>query len=132
LRDMGSAIVLDDFGTGYSSLSYLWKFPFSKLKIDRSFVQALETTPMMRGMLQSIIGLSRNLGLKITAEGIETQGHVKALSEFNCDFVQGYLTGRPASATDVASIILKNFAEQLRPTEKTNVTQNENTFALKR
>lgn len=132
LRDMGSAIVLDDFGTGYSSLSYLWKFPFSKLKIDRSFVQALETTPMVRGMLQSIIGLSRNLGLKITAEGIETQGHVEALREFNCDYVQGYLTGRPASTVDVAAIILKNFAEQLRPQGKTNVAPIENTFALKR
>ena len=132
LRDMGSAIVLDDFGTGYSSLSYLWKFPFSKLKIDRSFVQALETTPMVRGMLQSIIGLSRNLGLKITAEGIETQGHVEALREFNCDYVQGYLTGRPATAGDVPGIILKNFAEQLRPQSKTNVTAIENTFALKR
>jgi diguanylate cyclase (GGDEF)-like protein len=115
LRDMGCAIVLDDFGTGYSSLSYLWKFPFSKLKIDRSFVQALETAPLMRGMLRSIIDLSRNLGLKITAEGIETDAHVDALREYKCDFLQGYLTGRPAHQTDVAGIILKNFAESLRP-----------------
>jgi diguanylate cyclase (GGDEF)-like protein len=119
LRDMGCAIVLDDFGTGYSSLSYLWKFPFSKLKIDRSFVQALESSPLVRGMLQSIIGLSRNLGLKITAEGIETPLHVEALREFKCDFLQGYLSGRPASQTDIASIILKNFAEQLVPPTET-------------
>lgn len=115
LRDMGCAIVLDDFGTGYSSLSYLWKFPFSKLKIDRSFVQALETAPLMRGMLRSIIDLSRNLGLKITAEGIETDAHVDALREYKCDFLQGYLTGKPAKQTDIAAIILKNFAESLRP-----------------
>lgn len=121
LRDMGCAIVLDDFGTGYSSLSYLWKFPFSKLKIDRSFVQALDTTPMVRGMLQSIIGLSRNMGLKITAEGIETKAHVDALREFNCDFFQGYLTGKPVNQTDVAAIILKNFAEQLRGPEVTSL-----------
>jgi diguanylate cyclase (GGDEF)-like protein len=120
LRDMGCAIVLDDFGTGYSSLSYLWKFPFSKLKIDRSFVQALESSPLVRGMLQSIIGLSRNLGLKITAEGIETPLHVEALREFKCDFLQGYLSGRPASQTDIASIILKNFAEQLVPPTETS------------
>jgi diguanylate cyclase (GGDEF)-like protein len=117
LRDMGCAIVLDDFGTGYSSLSYLWKFPFSKLKIDRSFVQALDTSPLVRGMLRSIIDLSRNLGLKITVEGIETPAHVEALREFNCDFLQGFYSGRPASETDIAAIILKNFAEQLRPAE---------------
>jgi diguanylate cyclase (GGDEF)-like protein len=117
LRDMGCAIVLDDFGTGYSSLSYLWKFPFSKLKIDRSFVQALDSSPLVRGMLQSIIDLSRNLGLKITVEGIETPAHVEALREFNCDFMQGFYSGRPANETDIAAIILKNFAEQLRPVE---------------
>jgi EAL domain-containing protein (putative c-di-GMP-specific phosphodiesterase class I) len=114
LKDMGCTIVLDDFGTGYSSLSYLWKFPFAKLKIDRSFVQALGTSPLVQGMLQSIIGLARNLGLKITAEGIETQDHIEALREYKCDYIQGYLTGRPAAATDVAAIILKNFAEQLQ------------------
>ncbi len=74
LREMGCPIVLDDFGTGYSSLSYLWKFPFSKLKIDRSFVQAMEHKPRVQGMLSSIMSLSRNLGLKVTAEGIETRG----------------------------------------------------------
>jgi diguanylate cyclase (GGDEF)-like protein len=115
LKDMGCNIVLDDFGTGYSSLSYLWKFPFAKLKIDRSFVQALDTSTLVRGMLQSICGLARNLGLKITAEGIETQGHIDALREYKCDYIQGYLTGRPAIETDIAAIILKNYAEQLRP-----------------
>ncbi len=115
LRDLGCAIVLDDFGTGYSSLSYLWKFPFSKLKIDRSFVHALDTAPLMKGMLKSIIDLSRNLGLKITAEGIETDAHVVALREYKCDFLQGYLTGRPATETDISSVILKNFAESLKP-----------------
>jgi diguanylate cyclase (GGDEF)-like protein len=114
LKDMGCTIVLDDFGTGYSSLSYLWKFPFAKLKIDRSFVQALDTSTLVRGMLQSIIGLARNLGLKITAEGIETQAHVDALREYRCDYIQGYLTGRPAIETDLAAIILKNYAEQLQ------------------
>jgi diguanylate cyclase (GGDEF)-like protein len=114
LRDMGCAIVLDDFGTGYSSLSYLWKFPFSKLKIDRSFIQALGSSPLVNGMLQSIIGLARNLGLKITAEGIETETHVAAMREYKCDFLQGYLCGKPASQTDVAAIILRKFANELR------------------
>jgi diguanylate cyclase (GGDEF)-like protein len=114
LRDMGCAIVLDDFGTGYSSLSYLWKFPFSKLKIDRSFIMALGSSPLVNGMLQSIIGLARNLGLKITAEGIETEAHVATMRDYKCDFLQGYLCGKPASQTDVAAIILRKFAEELR------------------
>jgi EAL domain-containing protein (putative c-di-GMP-specific phosphodiesterase class I) len=126
---MGSAIVLDDFGTGYSSLSYLWKFPFSKMKIDRSFIQALETSPLVRGLLQSIIGLSRNLGLKITAEGIENSSHVDVLREFNCDYMQGFLIGKPASRTEIAAIILKNFAEQLRPASAISTVQKSNIYA---
>jgi predicted signal transduction protein with EAL and GGDEF domain len=113
LRELGCMVALDDFGTGYSSLSYLWKFPFSKLKIDRSFVQAAETNPTVRAMLKSIIDLSTNLGLKTTAEGIETEGQTAIVRQYGCDFVQGFLTGRPANAEDLASIILKNFTEHL-------------------
>ena len=132
LRDMGCAIVLDDFGTGYSSLSYLWKFPFSKMKIDRSFMQALASSPLVRGMLQSIIGLSRNLGLKITAEGIETPDHVQVLREFNCDYIQGYLTGRPTAKIDIAAIILKNFAEQLRQSQEIEALPNPKPYLMMR
>jgi diguanylate cyclase (GGDEF)-like protein len=114
LREMGCPIVLDDFGTGYSSLSYLWKFPFSKLKIDRSFVQAMETKPRVRGMLTSIMALSRNLGLKVTAEGIETEEQSRIFQDMDCDFIQGYLTGRPMPATDIAAIIMTRFAKQIK------------------
>ena len=114
LRDMGCAIVLDDFGTGYSSLSYLWKFPFSKLKIDRSFVHALGDADMVRGMLRSIIDLSRNIGLKVTAEGIEMPSHVAVFREFDCDFLQGFLLGKPALQSNLPAIILRNYASQLR------------------
>jgi diguanylate cyclase (GGDEF)-like protein len=114
LRDMGCPIVLDDFGTGYSSLSYLWKFPFSKLKIDRSFIQAMETKPRVRGMLTSIMGLSRNLGLKVTAEGIETEAQASLVQDMQCDFIQGYLTGKPAAAQDLAAIVMKRFASQIK------------------
>ncbi len=113
LREMGCAIVLDDFGTGYSSLSYLWKFAFSKLKIDRSFIQALDTTPMVKGMLRSIIDLSNNLGLKVTAEGVETEAQAEMVRSLGCDFVQGYLCGKPASEPDLAAIILRNFTDRL-------------------
>ena len=114
LREMGCSIVLDDFGTGYSSLSYLWKFPFSKLKIDRSFIQALDTTAMVKGMLRSIVDLSRNLGLKVTAEGVERPEHVDIVRSFGCDFIQGYLSGKPVDTEDLAAIILKNFSEQIK------------------
>jgi diguanylate cyclase (GGDEF)-like protein len=114
LREMGCAIVLDDFGTGYSSLSYLWKYPFSKLKIDRSFVMAMEAKPRVRGMLTSIMSLSRNLGLKVTAEGIETEAQASMIQDMQCDFIQGYLTGKPAKAEDLAAFIMARFAKQIK------------------
>lgn len=116
LREMGCAIVLDDFGTGYSSLSYLWKFAFSKLKIDRSFIQALDTAVIVKGMLRSIIDLSRNLGLTVTAEGVETEAQAELVKSFGCDFIQGYLCGKPTSQSDLAAIILRNFSEQIAKT----------------
>ncbi|MCA0432818.1 MAG: bifunctional diguanylate cyclase/phosphodiesterase [Proteobacteria bacterium] len=114
LREMGCAIVMDDFGTGYSSLSYLWKFPFSKLKIDRSFIQAMDSRPQVKGMLKSIIDLAKNLGLKVTAEGIETQKQAELLKFQRCDYIQGYLCGRPVPASELAAIIMTKFAETLR------------------
>lgn len=113
LRDMGCAIALDDFGTGYSSLSYLWKFPFSKLKIDRSFVHALDTSAKAPSILKSIIDLGRNMGIEVTAEGIETTEQMLALRNLNCDYMQGYLCGRPTAKSDLASLILKNFSASL-------------------
>jgi EAL domain-containing protein (putative c-di-GMP-specific phosphodiesterase class I) len=113
LREMGCPIVLDDFGTGYSSLSYLWKFPFSKLKIDRSFITAMEQKPRVRGMLSSIMSLSRNLGLKVTAEGIETPEQAAIIQDIQCDYIQGYLTGKPVVAADIAAFIMSRFAKQI-------------------
>ena len=118
LRELGCGIALDDFGTGYSSLSYLWKFPFSKLKIDRSFIRAADEQPHMRGMISAIMDISRTMGLKVTAEGIETQSHAEMLNAVNCDFIQGYLTGRPLPAEDLAAVILGKFAKELLPQTK--------------
>ena len=113
LRDAGVSVALDDFGTGYSSMSYLWKFPFSKLKIDRSFVQALDEAQSARGILRSIIKLGHGLGLIVTAEGIETNKQFLALRDLGCDMAQGYLLDRPARIEDLAAIILRNFAKGL-------------------
>jgi EAL domain-containing protein (putative c-di-GMP-specific phosphodiesterase class I) len=113
LRDMGVAVALDDFGTGYSSLSYLWKFPFSKLKIDRSFVNALDETASAKGILRSIVKLGHGLGLTVTAEGIENTKQLSTLRDLGCDLAQGFLLDRPARVADLAGIILRNFANGL-------------------
>jgi diguanylate cyclase (GGDEF)-like protein len=113
LRELGCGIVLDDFGTGYSSLSYMWKFPFTKLKIDRTFIQALDSTAIVKKMMMSIIELSNLLGLKVTAEGVETEQQAEAVRNFGCDYVQGFLCGKPVGEADLAAVVLRNFSDRL-------------------
>ena len=86
---------IDDFGTGYSSLSYLRYLPINKLKIDRAFVMNLETNQEDVAMVKAIISMSKNLNLKVLAEGIETQSQLRILQEQGCDSFQGYLFSRP-------------------------------------
>jgi diguanylate cyclase (GGDEF)-like protein len=108
LKALGVAIVMDDFGTGYSSLSYLWKFPFDKIKIDRSFMRALDEKDGLVGdILTAIVSLSRSLHLRVTAEGVETPAQAEFLRELACDQVQGFLFGRPMPMTDVAASFLR-------------------------
>jgi EAL domain-containing protein (putative c-di-GMP-specific phosphodiesterase class I) len=111
LQETGVGIVLDDFGAGYSSLGYLWQFPFNKLKIDQSFVRAMDTKSNVRNILRAIIGLGRSLNLPITAEGVETPEQAEYLRSLDCTEAQGYHFGRPIPATEVAAIILRNFAQ---------------------
>jgi EAL domain-containing protein (putative c-di-GMP-specific phosphodiesterase class I) len=125
LREMGVAVVLDDFGTGYSSLSYLWKFPFSKIKIDRAFAAALDNTASARGILRSIVRLGRSLGLSVTAEGIETARQLTVLRELGCDLAQGFLLGRPACVADVAAIVLRNFAQAMPRLERDTAADDD-------
>jgi diguanylate cyclase (GGDEF)-like protein len=118
LRKMGISIALDDFGTGYSSLSYLWKFPFDRVKIDRSFVIELETDPKAAAIVSTIVALGRTLHLKITAEGVETPAQAQALRDAGCDQAQGYLFGRPLSAAAANALTLRNSASlQLRSSQ---------------
>lgn len=98
LKALGVRIAMDDFGTGYSSLSYLRKFPFDKIKIDRSFMSDLEHDPEAGTIVQAIIAMSRSLRLDVTAEGVETRQQLALLRALGCNFVQGYLLGRPHSA----------------------------------
>lgn len=113
LRDMGVGVALDDFGTGFSSLGYLCKFPFSKLKIDRSFVAALDQSTSARQVLRAIVKLGHGLGMTVTAEGIEAPRQLNLLRDIGCDLAQGYLLGRPAGVAELAAVILKNFAQGL-------------------
>ena len=95
LKQIGVSIALDDFGTGYSSLSYLSRFQVDRIKIDRSFVQTLATHPRNKAIVQTIISLGHQLGLKVIAEGVETVEQRKILSALGCLELQGYLFGRP-------------------------------------
>jgi diguanylate cyclase (GGDEF)-like protein len=95
LRALGISIVLDDFGTGYSSFSYLQRFPFDKIKIDRSFVANLTTRPDCAAIVCAITGLAKSLDIRTTAEGVETQEQLELLRAAGCTQVQGFLLGFP-------------------------------------
>lgn len=101
MRQQGFHISLDDFGTGYSSLSYLKRFPVSKLKIDQSFVQSIETDPADAAIVRSVIDLGHSLNMKVLAEGVETQGQLDRLGNEGCDYIQGFYFSRPLAADSV-------------------------------
>jgi EAL domain-containing protein (putative c-di-GMP-specific phosphodiesterase class I) len=98
LRGLGAKLSIDDFGTGYSSLSYLSKLPLDELKIDRSFVLDLETGDHGTAVVQTIIDLGHDLGLRVVAEGVESDATVATLDSLGCDQVQGYHVSRPLDA----------------------------------
>lgn len=105
LKQIGVSITLDDFGIGNSSLKYLWKFPFDQVKIDRSFVDEMESDPKAAAVVNTIMALGTTLHLTITAEGVETRAQAKFLSDSGCDQAQGFLLGRPVSAASANALI---------------------------
>ena len=107
LKNLGVGIAMDDFGTGYSSLSYLNSFPFSKLKIDQSFVR-LEKSPKSRALVQAIISLGLSLDMTTIAEGVETQAQFDELAAGGCLEAQGYLISRPILPKAIADFINKS------------------------
>jgi diguanylate cyclase (GGDEF)-like protein/PAS domain S-box-containing protein len=100
LSDLGVVIALDDFGTGYSSLSYLSQFPLDKLKIDRSFIDQIDQAGPGRAIVRAVAELGNSLGMTVVAEGIERETQLAPLLACGCGEAQGYLFGRPMSATD--------------------------------
>ncbi|MCR4595500.1 MAG: bifunctional diguanylate cyclase/phosphodiesterase [Lachnospiraceae bacterium] len=105
LRDYGIRISMDDFGTGYSSLSYLKSLPIDTLKIDKTFVDTVLEDDNTNIIMESIMGMVKRLGLETVAEGVETQEQLDYLRSINCDNVQGFLTGRPQTVTDIKKLL---------------------------
>ncbi|MFV0280060.1 MAG: putative bifunctional diguanylate cyclase/phosphodiesterase [Rhodoblastus sp.] len=105
LKSIGAHISLDDFGTGYSSLSYIHRLPLDRLKIDRSFVNEMETSPLACDIIKTMIGMARNLKLDCVIEGVETPEQYAQLKSFGCTVVQGYLFSKPLAESDVTAYI---------------------------
>ena len=103
LREVGVRIAIDDFGTGYSSLTYLHDFPLNALKIDKNFVQSVEANDRGGPIANMIVGLGKNLGLDVVAEGVETEGQLEYLRNHGCDIAQGYLYARPQAPDDLVA-----------------------------
>jgi EAL domain-containing protein (putative c-di-GMP-specific phosphodiesterase class I) len=108
IHDIGVSIVIDDFGTGYSSLAYLQKLPVDGLKIDRSFVVEMDREDDTRPIINSIIEMAHNLGITVTAEGIESRQIMAKLAGMNCDFAQGYHISEPLAADSVLAWLRQN------------------------
>ena len=105
LRALGVRLALDDFGTGYSSLIYLRRFAFDKIKIDRSFLESMETTGESAILVHSVVHLGRALGLTVTAEGVETEEQHRFLQAVGCHELQGYLFSKPVPAADISRLL---------------------------
>ncbi|MDD1519275.1 MULTISPECIES: putative bifunctional diguanylate cyclase/phosphodiesterase [Bradyrhizobium] len=105
LLELGVTVALDDFGTGFSSLTYLRKLPFSRIKIDQSFIRDMLVQPDCAAIVKSVISLARDLQIGVVAEGVETADQLEYLRQINCDEVQGYLISRPVAADGVMALL---------------------------
>jgi EAL domain-containing protein (putative c-di-GMP-specific phosphodiesterase class I) len=105
LLQLGVTVALDDFGTGFSSLTYLRSLPFSRLKIDQSFIRDMLDQPDCAAIVKSVIGLAQELRIAVVAEGVETAEQLQSLRLTNCDEVQGYLVSRPVAAERVLTLL---------------------------
>lgn len=105
VKAMGVKVAIDDFGTGYSSLSYLNKFPADMLKIDKSFIDVMNSSESSKQYVATIISIGHILNLKVISEGVETEDQLDTLRQIGCDYVQGYIWGRPLDPQDAAALV---------------------------
>jgi EAL domain-containing protein (putative c-di-GMP-specific phosphodiesterase class I) len=110
LRDHGVRIALDDFGTGYSSLAYLTRMPISHIKVDRCFVTGLLEGGESEAIVRAVLAMARSLGMRVTAEGVETLEQARALKALACDCLQGYYFSRPVAADDIPALLSRHWA----------------------
>jgi diguanylate cyclase (GGDEF)-like protein len=108
LHAIGVTIAMDDFGTGYSSLGYLQKFPFDKIKIDRSFVKALQTDAHAAEIVRAVLRMSHAMGIRVNAEGVEYESQANLLLEEGCEEVQGFLFGRGLNTEDFSALLARS------------------------
>jgi EAL domain-containing protein (putative c-di-GMP-specific phosphodiesterase class I) len=106
LHELGVQFSMDDFGTGYSSLGYLLSFPFSKIKIDRSFITGLPDKTECRAIVSAIVDLARNLNMRVIAEGVETAQQLEQVRNLGCTDMQGYLFSPARPAAEIHELFL--------------------------
>jgi len=105
IKDMGMKVAIDDFGTGYSSLSYLNNFPSDLLKIDKSFIDLMNTSESSKQYVATIISIGHILNLHVISEGVEDEAQIDTLREIGCDYIQGFVWGKPMPANDALEIV---------------------------
>ncbi len=112
LRSIGVQIALDDFGTGYSSLSYLRRFPFDKIKIDRSFISDLSKPEGSSAIIKAVVAIASERNIATTAEGVETNEQREKLHQLGCEEMQGFLFSRPKPADDLRELMGEHCSNQ--------------------
>jgi EAL domain-containing protein (putative c-di-GMP-specific phosphodiesterase class I) len=117
LKRLGVGIALDDFGTGYSSLNQLHRLPIDRLKIDRSFIQAMNEPDGTLPIVESIIGMAHSMGTRVVGEGVETQEQLATLRAMGCDFLQGYLLSRPVDVEQATQLLARGIGYPFAPGE---------------
>jgi EAL domain-containing protein (putative c-di-GMP-specific phosphodiesterase class I) len=104
---MGLQIAIDDFGTGYSSLSYLNRFPANLLKIDKSFIDKINTSDSSTQYVAEIISIGHVMGFDVISEGVEEDDQLETLKNIGCDYIQGFIWGRPLPAEEAEKLVLE-------------------------